>query len=158
VDPQTSDERIIAHLGFARAVASRALDPRCRGADREDRDQARENAPLGILALDQMVDRLADDHANARRLGDGLQGIPGIDVDRSRIESNMVFGDCRPPLTARQFIDRCRKEGVLLDQASPQRWRMVTHRGVSSEDVDAAIDAVRQALGATPLQRLQATG
>jgi len=65
---------------------------------------------------------------------------------------------CEPPLTARQFIDRCRKEGVLLDQASPQRWRMVTHRGVSSEDVDAAIDAVRQALGATPLQRLQATG
>ncbi|HEY8737990.1 MAG TPA: GntG family PLP-dependent aldolase [Candidatus Dormibacteraeota bacterium] len=115
-------------------------------------------AAAGILALDQMVDRLADDHANARRLGDGLQGIPGIDVDRSRIESNMVFGDCRPPLTARQFIDRCRKEGVLLDQASPQRWRMVTHRGVSSEDVDAAIDAVRQALGATPLQRLQATG
>ncbi|MEO6795648.1 MAG: GntG family PLP-dependent aldolase [Candidatus Dormibacter sp.] len=115
-------------------------------------------AAAGILALDQMVDRLADDHANARRLGEGLQGIAGIDIDRSRIESNMVFGTCRPPLTAREFIDRCREEGVLLDQASPQRWRMVTHRGVTAEDVEAAVDAVRRAMKAAPRQRLRATG
>ena len=115
-------------------------------------------AAAGILALDQMVDRLADDHANARRLGEGLEGIAGIDIDRSRIESNMVFGTCRPPLTAREFIDRCREEGVLLDQASPQRWRMVTHRGVTAEDVEAAVDAVRRAMKAAPRQRLRATG
>ena len=104
-------------------------------------------AAAGLLALDHMVDRLAEDHANARRLGEGLQGIAGIDVDLSRIESNMVFGDCRPPLTARQFIDRCRQEGVLLDQASPQRWRMVTHRGVSAADVERAIEAVHRVMG-----------
>jgi threonine aldolase len=114
-------------------------------------------AAAGLLALDRMVDRLAEDHANARRLGEGLQGIDGIAVDLARIQSNMVFGDCRPPLTARQFIERCRQVGVLLDQASPQRWRMVTHRGVSATDVEQAIDAIRPLMGAKSREGLQAT-
>jgi threonine aldolase len=114
-------------------------------------------AAAGLLALDRMVDRLAEDHANARRLGEGLQGIDGIAVDLARIQSNMVFGDCRPPLTARQFIERCRQAGVLLDQASPQRWRMVTHRGVSTADVNDAIEAVRRLMGTKPREGLQAT-
>src|SRR6202158_1896164 len=105
----------------------------------------------GLLALHEMVDRLPEDHANARRLAEGLQGLPGIDIDLSRVETNMVFADCRPPLTAGAFIDRCREVGVLLDQASVYRWRMVTHRGVSVEDVDYAVEAVRR-LFAAPLR------
>jgi threonine aldolase len=105
-------------------------------------------AAAGLCALNEMVDRLAEDHTNARRLAEGLQGLPGIDIDLSRVETNMVFGDCRPPLTATAFIDRCREVGVLLDQASAYRWRMVTHRGVSVEDVDYAVDAVRRLLAA----------
>ena len=70
----------------------------------------------------------------------------------------MVFGQCRPPLTARQFIDRCRTVGVLLDQASPDRWRMVTHRGVSADDVDYAIEAVRGLFFAPATTPLRATG
>lgn len=104
-------------------------------------------AAAGLISLDQMVDRLADDHRNARRLAEGLQGLPGIDIDLTKVETNMVFGDCRPPLTARAFLERCREVGVLLDIASTYRWRMVTHRGVSEEDVDYAIDAVRRAMG-----------
>ncbi|TMC30784.1 MAG: aminotransferase class I/II-fold pyridoxal phosphate-dependent enzyme [Chloroflexi bacterium] len=115
-------------------------------------------AAAGLCALNEMVDRLADDHANARRLADGLQGLPGVEVDLSRVETNMVFGDCRPPLTAGEFIDRCREVGVLLDQASPHRWRMVTHRGVSAEDVDYAIAAVQRLLGTPALSPLRAAG
>jgi threonine aldolase len=105
-------------------------------------------AAAGLIALDQMVDRLADDHRNARRLAEGLQDLSGIDIDLARVETNMVFGDCRPPLTAREFIARCKTVGVLLDLASTYRWRMVTHRGVSAEDIDYAIEAVRQVMGA----------
>ena len=115
-------------------------------------------AAAGLCALDEMVDRLAEDHANARRLAEGLQGLPGIDIDLSRVETNMVFGDCRPPLTASAFIDRCREAGVFLDQASAYRWRMVTHRGVSVEDVDYAIEAVRRLFGAPAATPLRATG
>ena len=115
-------------------------------------------AAAGLCALNEMVDRLADDHANARRLADGLQGLPGVEVDLSRVETNMVFGDCRPPLTAGEFIDRCREVGVLLDQAAPHRWRMVTHRGVSAEDVDYAIAAVQRLFGTPALSPLRAAG
>jgi threonine aldolase len=115
-------------------------------------------AAAGLCALNEMVDRLAEDHANARRLAEGLTGLPGVDIDLSRVETNMVFGDCRPPLTARAFIDRCREVGVLLDQASTHRWRMVTHRGVSVEDVDCAVEAVRREFGAPATAPLRATG
>jgi len=115
-------------------------------------------AAAGLVALNEMIPRLADDHANARRLAEGLQGLPGIDVDRTRVETNMVFGDCRPPLTAGEFIDRCREVGVLLDQASTYRWRMVTHRGVSVDDVDYAIAAVRRLFGASLDSPLRAAG
>jgi threonine aldolase len=109
-------------------------------------------AAAGLVALDEMVDRLGEDHANARRLAQGLSGLPGVDIDLLRVETNMVFGECRPPLTARSFIERCREVGVLLDQASPYRWRMVTHRGVSVEDVDYAVEAIRRAFGVPALR------
>jgi threonine aldolase len=111
-------------------------------------------AAAGLCALDEMVDRLADDHRNARRLGEGLQGLPGIAIDLARVETNMVGGDCQPPVTAAAFIDRCREAGVLLDQASLYRWRMVTHRGVTADDVEFAIGAVRRIFDAP----LRATG
>ena len=115
-------------------------------------------AAAGLYALTEMVDRLAEDHANARRLAEGLQGLSGIDVDIGRVETNMVFGECRPPVTARQFIDRCRTVGVLLDQASAYRWRMVTHRGVTSDDVDYAIGAIRRLFVEPSTAALRATG
>src|SRR5260370_34357177 len=107
-------------------------------------------AAAGLCALNEMVARLAEDHANARRLAEGLLGVPGVDIDILRVETNIVFGECHPPLTASAFIDRCREVGVLLDQASLYRWRMVTHRGVAVEDVDYAIEAVRRVFGAPP--------
>jgi threonine aldolase len=115
-------------------------------------------AAAGLCALNEMVDRLAEDHANARRLAEGLLGLPGVDIDLSRVETNMVFGDCRPPLTAGAFLDRCREVGVMLDLASPYRWRMVTHRGVSVEDVDYAVGAVRRVFGAPSAAPLRAAG
>ena len=115
-------------------------------------------AAAGLCALDEMVDRLAEDHANARRLAEGLKGLPGVNIDLSTVETNMVFGDCQPPLTASAFIDRCREVGVLLDQASAYRWRMVTHRGVSGEDVDYAIEAVRGVFGSPATAPLRIAG
>src|SRR5438876_5729739 len=115
-------------------------------------------AAAGLVALDEMVARLAEDDDNARRPSEGLSGLPRVDVERPRVETNMVFGDCHPPLTATAFIDRCREVGVLLDQASPYRWRMVTHRGVVGEDVDYAVEAIRRAFGSPAAPALRAAG
>src|SRR5260370_29479278 len=97
-------------------------------------------------------------HCSALSLAECLLGVPGCDIDLLRVETNMVFGDCQPPLTASAFIDRCREVGVLLDQASLYRWRMVTHRGVSAEDVDYVIGAVRRVFGAPATAPLRIAG
>ena len=108
-------------------------------------------AAAGLIALNEMVDRLAEDHANAQRLAAGLAGVPGLEMEP--VETNLVFGNCRPPMTARDFVRRCREAGVLLDQTSASRWRMATHRGVTADDVEYAISAVRQVMGAvTPVR------
>ncbi|HYM51594.1 MAG TPA: low-specificity L-threonine aldolase [Candidatus Limnocylindrales bacterium] len=103
-------------------------------------------AAAGLCALEEMIPRLAEDHANARALAEGIAGLPGISLDVTRVETNMVFADCQPPLTAQRFLDLCQAKGVRMDRATRHRVRMVTHRGVSHDDVAYAIEAIRTIL------------
>ncbi len=103
-------------------------------------------AAAGAIALTEMVDRLAEDHLHARRLAEGLTGLPGISIDLHRVETNMVFVRCLPPLTRELFVELCLERGVRVAATGPQTVRMVTHRGVSSGDIAYAIDAIAQAL------------
>ncbi len=105
-------------------------------------------AAAGLLALSEGVERLADDHRNARRLAEGLQGLPGIDIDPLQVETNMVFIRCRTPLTGERFVELCADRGVRAGRSEPNTVRMVTHRGVSTEDVDYAVRAIREAIQA----------
>jgi threonine aldolase len=91
-----------------------------------------------LYALDHHVERLADDHANARRLAGGLAEIDGLTVDE--VETNMVFFavDDAPGLCA-----ALEREGVRMGAVGVRRVRAVTHLDVSGDDVDLAIGAVR---------------
>jgi len=100
-------------------------------------------AAAGLVALEQMVDRLAEDHANARRLGEQLAALPGVAVDLATVQTNMVRFSVEPSgLEAAEFVARLRARGVLC--GARDRWtiRMVTHRHISAADVDAAAQAV----------------
>jgi len=101
-------------------------------------------AAAGIVALNEMVERLAEDHANARKLAEGLANIPGVAVDPSVVESNMVFFGAADGDNTR-FVDAVAAEGVLLSGSDDGRIRAVTHYGISSEDIDAALATVSQA-------------
>ena len=103
-------------------------------------------AAAGIVALETMIDRLVDDHANARRLAEGLADIPGIALDPARVKTNIVFFDLSNGMTARELADRVGREGVLIGVPGERRVRVVTHYGIERADVDAAILAVRRAL------------
>jgi threonine aldolase len=91
-----------------------------------------------LYALDHHVERLAEDHANARRLAAGLAGIEGVSV--GPVETNIVvFGvDDAPGLCA-----ALAREGVRMGALGPGTMRAVTHLDVSAQDVDLALDAVR---------------
>ena len=101
-------------------------------------------AAAGIIALGEMVDRLSEDHANARRLAEGIADAAGDAIDLERVQTNMVVLNRSDAMS---FIASLKDEGVLAGPMSPTAVRFVTHRDVSAADVDRAADAVRRVLG-----------
>ena len=104
-------------------------------------------AAAGLYALDHHVERLAEDHANARRLAEGLAAA-GLPVDPEDVETNFVLVDVALLGLAREeAVPRLQAEGVLLSiAAKPGVLRAVTHLDVRSEDVERAIEAIPRAL------------
>ena len=105
-------------------------------------------AAAGLYALDHNVERLADDHAHARRLAEGWAEA-GLPVDLERVQTNFVQLDVAAVgLGEEEAIARARAEGVLLSQTGPGVLRAVTSLEVDDEDVEHALAAVPRALGA----------
>ena len=100
-----------------------------------------------------MIDRLAEDHQNARRLADGLANLPGVSgLDPSRVRTNFVFFELPRADQRAQFLDALAAEGVLMiEYPHSRRIRAVTHYGIDAADIDATIDAARRALAAIGL-------
>jgi threonine aldolase len=94
-----------------------------------------------LHALDHHIDRLAEDHAHARQLAQGLQGLPGVQCELP--DTNIVFVDVAPE-RAHGVVERARAQGVLC--TGLYRLRLVTHLDVSQADVGRAIDVMRAAL------------
>jgi len=103
-------------------------------------------AAAGIVALTTMVDRLAEDHANARRLAEGLAAIRGLSVPLERVRTNMVLAGVHPPVSAAEFCARLRGEGVLALPVDASTVRMVTHRHITFAMVEQAVAAAARVL------------
>ena len=100
-------------------------------------------AAAALYALDHHVERLATDHANARRLAAGLADLPGVRIDADRVETNIVvFGVD----DAYDVCGRLWERGVQVAPLGPTRLRAVTHLDVDSAGVDRALEAFRQVL------------
>lgn len=104
-------------------------------------------AAAGVIALDAMVDRLADDHSNARTLAEGLAELPGVTCDLSRVQTNIVYFDVTG-MTGLAFEDECRKRRLLGGATAEHRVRFVTHNGVTPQDVQAALKICEEVLTA----------
>jgi len=94
------------------------------------------------------VERLAEDHANARRLAVGLAGLPGIVIDPREVETNLVYFelDATVPHDGAAFCKALLARGVRMVALGPRRVRAVTHLDVDAADVDAAIGATAAVL------------
>ena len=105
-------------------------------------------AAAGIVALTEMVDRLAEDHANACLLAEGLAGLPGVRLDLQRVQSNIVIFELAVDATLdpASYIAALREHGVLMSRMGGQRVRAVTHYGIGTDDIQAAVAAARQVL------------
>jgi threonine aldolase len=100
-------------------------------------------AAAGLYALDHHVERLAEDHENARVLGEGLASLPGVDLDPSEVETNIVvFGVPRPAA----FCSGLEALGVKMLALDAERVRAVTHLDVDRAGIDRALEAARTVL------------
>lgn len=103
-------------------------------------------AAAGLVALESMIDRLPEDHVNARTLAEGLAEIDGVDCDLSRVQTNIVYFQLEDMLAA-DFSRECQKRG-LLGHGKDRRMRFVTHYGITSEDVQSALTICEEVLSA----------
>jgi len=105
-------------------------------------------AAAGIVALDEMVDRLAEDHYRAAALGAGLRKIGKVHLTRNSPQTNMVFFklDESVALSAGEFLEAMKQEGVLLLDSVPGEYRMVTHNDITDKAVEVTLQAFKKVL------------
>jgi threonine aldolase len=99
-------------------------------------------AAAGIVALETMVDRLAEDHANARRLAQGLAGIEGITLAQDDISTNIVMFHLPSELSVVEFAEGLERAGVKIGLRDGHPFRAVTHCMVSSTDINEAVTRI----------------
>ncbi|MEN3001233.1 MAG: GntG family PLP-dependent aldolase [Armatimonadota bacterium] len=100
-----------------------------------------------IVALEQMVDRLAEDHAHAKYLAEGLANIPGIRIDPARVQTNIVIFELAPETgwTPAELLACLKEQGVLLS-LSGNRLRAVTHYGITREAIETTLRVIERTL------------
>ena len=104
-------------------------------------------AAAGIVALTEMTDRLAEDHANARKLAEGLAEIPGLSIDPATIKTNIVyFETTREDLFEDELVRRLDKEGIKIAAMGPRLLRAVTYYQITGEDIEFALHAFSKIL------------
>jgi threonine aldolase len=100
-------------------------------------------AAPGILALENMVNRLEEDHLNARRLAEGLAKIRGINVDLSLVQTNMVYFNIEDlGMTTHCFISKLKEKDILALEIDESKIRMVTHKEINKDHIDKSIAAI----------------
>lgn len=104
-------------------------------------------AAAGLLALTSMVERLPEDHRNARLLAEGLKGIKGIQVNIDTVQSNILMVD----LTTTEYdsvslVARLKEQGILASDINSSRIRFVTHKYISQDDIEYTVDSIKKVL------------
>ena len=103
-------------------------------------------AAAALFALEHHVERLADDHANAQRLAEGIRSIDELRLEPEQVDTNLVFFRVDPALgTAAEFSAKLKERGLLMLATSATTIRAVTHLDVNQRDVDRALEILREA-------------
>lgn len=105
-------------------------------------------AAAGIVALEMMVDRLAEDHQNARRLAQGIAATSGLAIDPQRVQTNIVIFSLthEVEMAPQEFVAALAQRGVKLNSIGGRRFRAVTHYGITAEDIEDTLAALQQVM------------
>jgi threonine aldolase len=100
-------------------------------------------AAAGIVALTEMVERLAEDHAHAKILAEGVAALPGVSLNPAAVQTNIVVFQSGSVRAAAALVSAAREQGVLVSDFGGGRIRMVTHYGITADDCHRAVDVLR---------------
>ena len=104
-------------------------------------------AAAGIVALEKMTERIADDHQNARALAEGISDIKGISIDLDKIQTNIIYFSLdHPKIESSLFLDKMCEKNIHFFELGPSWYRLVTHNGISKDDVSNVVEEFRQLL------------
>jgi threonine aldolase len=101
-------------------------------------------AAAGIVALESMVDRLAEDHVNCRRLAEGVRRLPHVRIDLATVQTNIVIFRIEKDGGAAELVTGCLARKVKIHQTGPATIRCVTHKDVDGDDIGRALEALRE--------------
>ena len=104
-------------------------------------------AAAGIVAMTRMTDRIEEDHRNARRLADGLAGMPGLSIDAGKVTTNILYVDLDEAfISEEKLLGKLRRKGVRILPRGAGRFRMVTHAGIDGADIETVLTAFQEIL------------
>ncbi len=103
-------------------------------------------AAAGIVALNEMVSRLQEDHENAHNLAEGIRALPGLRLTYPARSNIVIFDITNPDLDAETLLDQWRADDILMLNIAPQRIRAVTHYGISATDIETTRQALARSL------------
>lgn len=102
-------------------------------------------AACGIVSLEKMVDRLEIDHKNAKYLAENLMEIEGFEVDLESVQTNMLFFDIkRSNFNHKEFAKYLQEEGIKINEAIEDNYRLVTNNDVTKENIDYLLDCINK--------------
>jgi len=106
-------------------------------------------AAAGITALEEMVDRLAEDHENARRLAEGISRISGLSIELAKVQTNIIYFELdEGRMTPKELVTELNKKEIKLLAVGNRRLRAVTHYGISAEDIDLTVKILSEVMKA----------
>lgn len=104
-------------------------------------------AAAGIVALEKMIDRLAEDHANARYIAEELDKVNGIKINLKTVQTNMIYADISQlKVSVSRLFELLKEQGVLVSPVPPDKIRLVTNRHVSKEDAGRAVKIIKKVI------------
>jgi threonine aldolase len=106
-------------------------------------------AAAGMVALNEMVDRLAEDHAHAQTLAAGLATIPGIAINPADVHTDIVVFSLTDGRSAGEFVAAMKQHGILVGGFGPTSIRAVTHYGIDGNHIEHTLESVRTVMSQT---------
>ncbi len=102
-------------------------------------------AAAGIVALEDMIGRLKEDHNNAKLLAEGISKIPGLYIDLEKVKTNIIYFDLvSSKISPNELVKKMELQGIKFLQTGPNRFRMVTHYGITEEDIKITIETLKK--------------